>query len=470
MESEENKHEIILSNATKNLAVFSSTGLITRGQKLADLILLKSPLLTKIEGILLAKLSEISRKNEKYPLYHKINLAVALLEIGNKTTENWAINILNEEQDKPEEEGYQDSILYQKNQLLQVISKLGKHKTVSEYILEKIKISWDGTNFLDLFGWSFIFFSDSQMDELIGLFSIADDISKIKIIKTLQNSGRKQEKTISYLQGIAQNDAKVWLKIMACDALINLGQTIAAKNALIPILRDKSSFNEDARILLALIENNKEETAQAIKMLREKIQKETGTFWLQRYISYLSKLGEKELAVSLLLDVLTSLEADEKENRWKFKSCIDALIELDCKSEIFLDRLIDLSTGAKTDYWLRLQSFSAMLEFENINETQTETLAIFSQSDGNQSGKVCAACVLSSFERTENLGVDFLVHSLSGKWSIVLGFSGISEIFIKNKRLALNTKFLKMLLDIPNKKLGTSECLTIIKLLKKAEQ
>ncbi|MBI5963231.1 MAG: hypothetical protein HY863_07140 [Chloroflexi bacterium] len=307
MESEENKHEIILSKETKSLTIFSSTGLISRGQKLADLVLLKSPLLTKIEGILLAKFSEISHKNEKYPLYLKIELAIALLEIRNKSTETWAINILNEEQEKPEEEGYQDSILRQKNQLLQVISKLGKHKTVSEYILGKIKTSWDGTNFLDLFGWSFIFFSDNQMDELIELFSNADDISKIKIIETFRNSGRKQEKIISYLQGIAQNDAKVWLKIMACDALINLGQTIVAKNALIPILRDKSPFNEDARILLALIENNKEKSAQAIKILREKIQKETSIYWLQKYISYLSKLGEKELAVSLLLDVLTSL-------------------------------------------------------------------------------------------------------------------------------------------------------------------
>ncbi|MBI5962448.1 MAG: hypothetical protein HY863_03145 [Chloroflexi bacterium] len=164
------------------------------------------------------------------------------------------------------------------------------------------------------------------------------------------------------------------------------------------------------------------------------------------------------------------LGADKKENRWKFKSSIDALIELDCRNEIFLDRLVDLSTDVKADSWLRLQSFSAMLEFENINETQAEKLVISSQSDGNQSRKVCSACVLSSFERTENLGVDFLVHSLIGKWSIVLGFSGISEIFIKNKRLALNTKFLKMLLDMPNKELGTSQCLTIIKMLKKAEQ
>lgn len=464
MESEENKHEIILSKETKNLTIFSSTGLITRGQKLADLVLVKSPLLTKIEGILLAKLSEISHKNGKYPLFHKINLAVALLEIRNKSSENWAIGVLNEES---EESGDIAQISNPKRELLQVLAKLGKREIASEYVLEKFRKHWNGTGFLPSLGWIFNLLSDKQAGSLIELFSNANESSKIGIIIVLGKSGRKQKEIISYLQGVAKNDTSAVIKILACEALINLDQIVIAQNALTPILR-YSYFADDAKILLALIENTKEASDQATSMLLEKIQKKPGM--LLEYNLYLPKLGQKELAISLMLLVLTSPGADKKENRWKFKSAIDALIELDCRNENFLDRLVDLSTDSKVDTWLRLQSFSAMLEFENINETQAETLVIFSQSDGNQSHKVCAACVLSSFERTENVGVDFLVRSLSGKWSIVLGFSGISEIFIKNKRLALNTKFLKMLLDMPNKELGTSQCLTIIKMLKKAEQ
>lgn len=271
MESEENKHEIILSNETKNLAVFSSTSLITRGQKLADLVLLKNPLLNKIEEILLAKFSETKYKNEKYPLFHKINLAVALLEIRNKSAENWAISVLNKES---EESGDIVQILNPKRELLQVLAKLGKREIASEYVLEKFRKHWNGTGFLLSLGWIFYLLSDKQAADLLEFFSNANESSKIAITTVLGKSGRKQKEIISYLQKVAKNDTSVVIKTLACEALINLDQPIIAKNALIPILR-YSYFSDDAKILLALIENTKEASTQAITIILEKIQKKS---------------------------------------------------------------------------------------------------------------------------------------------------------------------------------------------------
>lgn len=463
MESEENKHEIILSSETKKLAVFSSTGLITRGQKLADLVLLKSPLLTKIEGILLAELSEISDKNEKYPLYHKIKLAVALLEIRNKSAETWAISVLNEE---AEESGDISQILNPKRELLEALAKLGKREIASEYLLEKFRKHWNGTGFLLSLKWIFNLLSDKQVSDLIELFSNANESSKIGITTVLGKSERKQKEIIFYLQWVAKNDTSVVIKTLACEALINLDQPIIAKNALNPILR-YSYFADDAKILLALIENAKEASTQAIIIILEKIQKKSSM--LLQYILYLPKLGEKELAVSLLLDTLTSPWANEKEKYWRFKSCIDALIELECKKEIFLDNLIDLSTDSKTDFLRQIHSFRAMLGFENISETQAEKLLTFSRSNNKWLKNICVACVLTNFQKTEDVGVGLLIRHINDNPQ-ALGLAEICELFSQNKRLAFNLKFRKMLYDIPNKNWETKSCLTVIKMLKKAER
>ena len=256
------------------------------------------------------------------------------------------------------------------------------------------------------------------------------------------------------------------IKTLACEALINLDQPIIAKNALIPILR-YSYFADDAKILLALIENTKEASTQAITIILEKIQKKSSM--LLQYILYLPKLGEKELAVSLLLDTLTSPWANEKEKHWRFKLCIDALTELECKKEIFLDSLIDLSTDSKTDFLRQIHSFRAMLEFENINETQAEKLLTFSRSNNKWLKNICVAGVLTNFQKTEDLGADLLIRLLNSKL-ITLGLAKICELFTQNKRLAFNSKFCKMLYDIPNKNWETKSCLTVIKMLQKAEQ
>lgn len=468
MESEENKREIILSNETKNLTDFSSTRLITRGQKLADLLLFKNPLMNKVEEILLKEFSKINNNKSEHALFHKIRLAIALLEIRNKSTEGWSINILNEESEKSEDIV---QILNTKKDLIQVLSNLGKREFASEYVLRKFRESWSGVGFHSLLEWSFNLFSDKQISELIKIFSNADETSKIGIINEFEESGRKQKEVISYLQGISQNDTNFWIRILACDALINLEQPSIAKNALIPISRGSSRFVDDAKILLGLIENNKESLTQVTKMLLRKIQEESNTFLLLKHISCLPKIGEEELAVSLLLDLLDSLETGKKENNWKYESCIDELIKLNHKGQNFLDRLIHLSTDSKTDFWIRRQSFYAILEFESINASQAKKLLALLESDHSWVLKFCAASVLANFQNTEDVGVDLLIRFIKDR-SIVLDSigTGTSKIITENKRLAYNSKFLKMLYDLPEKNWGTSGCLTIIKMLKKAKQ
>ena len=468
MESEENKHEIILSNETKKLAIFSSTSLITRGQKLVDLILLKNPLINKIEKILLEEYSLLGGFSGNYKtkqlLWHKIRLATALLEIGNNSAEEWTVNILNEEPENPKD---LLAILLQKRELLQALSKAGKQEIASQYLLEYLRKSWDGRGFPILL--TFNFFSDQQVEELIAIFRKASTAaSQIGIINGFEKSGRREEKVISYLQDIAQNSPNPSLKIQACEALINLGQSIIAKTALSSIIKENASSADDAKILLGM-ENSGETYTQAQEILLDKIKKTSNTFRLLNYISYLPKFGNRKLAISILLDLLASSNADEKDGYSEANSYIDALLRLDYKEEIFLDKLIDISIDKNTNDMLRIHSFYAMLQFENINETQAEKLLAFSQSSTNRLIGIFIGSVLANFQKTENLGVE-LLNRIIDEGVNQIGIVITDKILIQNKRLAFNSKFLNMLHNIPNKNWDTSACLTIIKLLQKVEK
>jgi len=486
---ESNKHEIVVSKETKNLARFSSTNLIIRGQKLADLVLFKSPLLEKVNNILLGEFSRIGDNKNKSMLYQKIRLAIALLEAQNKSLENWAIDILYEELEKPENpehifpqknktqqeylwrletQEYEDSILHQKSELLQLLFKVGKQKIASEYALEKTRKSWDCKGFPILFKDNLNIFSDKQMGDVVKILSKADKVGKHLSIDELLKYNHRQRDITVYFQGLSENHTDPSLRILACEALINLEQPDAAKKALMLISSGSDYFAEFAKFLLGLT-IRKQEIEQSATLLLDIIQKETNTYWLYKYITYLPKVEKKGLAAATLLDQLFLPGYDDKKNAWKYVERINELVKISYWEQDFLDRLIYLATNAKTDFALRRRSFQAIHEFDGINQTQTEQLLGLLESKDIDLFKIYTASALANFPSTEDLGTDLLIRFIEDK-SIVKWGVIIEKVILQNRRLTFNSKFLKALYDLPSKHWGIELCLVVIKILKKAEQ
>ena len=409
------RYEIILSKITSDLTAYSSSGLIRRGNELADIILHENSPLNRVEEILFSLWASKST-----PIF-RAEIASTLLELGksaNSIAEE-GIKLLNSEF------ASDDNLPHaQKRDLLQILARVGYDDYSAEYVLNLIRSApIDNSqntrtfNHIAYLKWYAQIFNHLQSKHIVKLIDLMKSLSHPEIyiaIETLGSLNCKSPEMIRFLEDIAQSKDK-FLAIRACEVLIRKGEVEIAHAELERIAKIKG-HDEDAIIVLGLLGK----VGVAAQILLDKFQKDSFIFPTQvfKYLKYLAEFGKRKESIAILLKFLNSLNSGKSDIRVlknviePHKKTLDALLDLNYKDEYFVHSLLVLAANESADSVFRINALNALSRLNSINANGLEKIVLIASTPKQHKIDISmfAAGTLCNFMSSRQIGAELLVQ------------------------------------------------------------